>query len=132
MSVRLNASADAGANCTLMVQEAPTARVAPQFGAPAGNVPEVTRENGCGVPPPKVKVPPARAVDPVFVTVRLWVLLVVPTAHSPKSPDPLTLALGAAPPQIKPLVMSTAPASTHGFDTLFLGLPKKSVLGAAA
>ena len=56
----MKATAVAGANVTLMVQVAPTARVAPQFGAPVGKVPVVTRENGWGVPPPKLKVPPAR------------------------------------------------------------------------
>lgn len=35
--------ADVGANCTLTVHDAPTASVFPQFGAPAGNVPVVTR-----------------------------------------------------------------------------------------
>ena len=39
------------------------------MGAPAGKLPVVTRENGCGVPPPNVNVPPARAAFPVLVTV---------------------------------------------------------------
>ena len=38
-------NADVGANCSLTVHEAPTASVLPQLGAPAGNVPLVTRVN---------------------------------------------------------------------------------------
>lgn len=75
------------------MQEALTAKAAPQFGAPAGNVPVVTRVKGCGVPPPRVNVPPARAVFPVLVTVRFSVGLVVPVAQFPKaSGDGVTLA----------------------------------------
>jgi hypothetical protein len=39
------------------------------------------------VPPPKVKVPPARAEFPVFVTVRVRGLLVVPVAQLPKASE---------------------------------------------
>src|ERR1700692_3702592 len=64
-----------------MVQEAPTAKVAPQVppALPAG------REKGCGVPPPKAKLPPARPTLPVFVTVRVLALLVVPVAQLPNA-----------------------------------------------
>jgi hypothetical protein len=65
------------------VQDAPTARAAVQV-PPA--VP-VGREKGCGVPPPKVKAPPARAEFPVFVTVRVSGLLVVPVAQLPKASE---------------------------------------------
>jgi hypothetical protein len=61
------------------------------LGAPVGNVPVVTREKG---PAPKVKVPPARAIVPVLVTVRLRALLVVPVAQLRKASGlGLTLAL---------------------------------------
>jgi hypothetical protein len=69
-----------GANTTLMVQLAPTAKVAPHV-PPA--VP-VGCENSA-VPPPKVKVPPARAELPEFVTVSVRALLVVPVAQLPKA-----------------------------------------------
>ena len=64
-----------------MVHEAPNAKVAPQVppALPPG------REKGCGTPPPKVKVPPASAVLPVFVTVRVRALLVVPVAQLPNA-----------------------------------------------
>jgi hypothetical protein len=45
----------------------------------------VTREKGCGVPPPKVKLPPVRALLPVLITVRFNGLLVVPVAQLPKA-----------------------------------------------
>ena len=77
-----------------MVHEAPTANVAAQFGAPVGNVPVVTREDVCGVPPPKVKVPPANAEFPVLVTVNSIGLLAVPVAQLPKAKGlGLTLAV---------------------------------------
>src|SRR5438309_2571534 len=111
-----------------MVQEAPTASVpsALQFGAPAGNVPVVIRENGCGVAP-KVKVPPARAPVPVLVTVRGSGLLVVPVAQLPNASGfgvSVVVSVAAAAP-----VSSTAPASTELF-ALRLTTPKKSLLGA--
>jgi hypothetical protein len=65
----VNDAADVGRNATFIVQDAPTARVVAQLGAPAGKLPVVTRKNGCGVPPPNVNVPPARAAFPVLVTV---------------------------------------------------------------
>ena len=85
MRVLLKATAVAGENATLIVQEAPTARVAVQLGAPAGNVPPVTLVKGCGVPPPKVNVPTLNPELPVFVTVRFMGLLVVPVAQFPNA-----------------------------------------------
>jgi len=66
-----------------MVHEAPTARAAAQVppAAPAG------RENGCGVPPPKVKVPPARAPLPVLLTVSVCAALVVPNGTVPNASE---------------------------------------------
>jgi len=46
VSVLLNDAAAGGLNATLIVQEAPTASVEPQLGAPAGKLPVVIRENG--------------------------------------------------------------------------------------
>lgn len=65
----------------MMVQFAPTANAVAQVppADPAG------RENGCGVPPPKVNEPPAKAELPVLVTVRVSALLVVPVAQFPKA-----------------------------------------------
>src|SRR5947209_13052929 len=75
-----------------MVHEAFKAKFAPQV-PPA--VP-VGRENGCGVPPPKVNVPPVRATLPVFFTVRVWAALTVPVAQFPKANGfGVTVALGA-------------------------------------
>src|ERR1700681_4957040 len=67
-----------GVKTTLIVHEAPCARVATQVppAAPAG------RENRCGVPPPNVKFPPASPMPPVLVTVKVRVL-VVPVAQLP-------------------------------------------------
>src|SRR5207248_11801320 len=64
-----------------MVQFAPTANAAPQVppAAPAG------RENGCGRPPPKVKLPPANAPVPVLVTVSVCAALVVPATWFPNA-----------------------------------------------
>jgi len=84
VSVRLNVVADAGLKTTLMVQEAPTARLAPQLGAPAGKLPVVIREKVCGVPPPKANVPPAKAMLPVFVTVSVSGAEVVAVNQFPK------------------------------------------------
>jgi hypothetical protein len=64
-----------------MVQFAPTAKVAVQV-PPA--VP-VGREKGWMAPPPKVKVPPARAVFPVLVTVKVRGELAVPVAQVAKA-----------------------------------------------
>src|SRR5258708_38458188 len=66
-----------------MVHEAPTARATPQFPAPVGKVPVVTRVNG--VVGLKVKAPPAKGPVPVFVTVRFMGLLVVAVAQFPKA-----------------------------------------------
>src|ERR1700722_8078974 len=72
-------AADGGAKSTLIVHDAPALSVAPQFGAPVGNVPVVTRANGCGVPPPNVKEPPvALVVQPLWI-VTFCVALVVPS-----------------------------------------------------
>ena len=65
-----------GANAAFTVHDAPTAKVAPQFGAVAGKAPLVTRVNGAAGP---VMVMPPRAELPVLVTVRFCVALVVPT-----------------------------------------------------
>jgi hypothetical protein len=78
VSVRLYvvaAAAVGGAKRTAMVQEAPPARAAPQVppAVPAG------RENGCGVPPPNVKVPPVALVVQPLVIVTFCVALVVPS-----------------------------------------------------
>jgi len=71
-------------NTTLYVQDAPAVNVAPQVpGPPACRM--LAREKGCGVPPPKVKVPPVRVVVPVFVIVRVRELLVTPVALLPKA-----------------------------------------------
>lgn len=76
---------EGAANWTLTVHELATANVVPQFGAPFGNVPVVTRLKGCGVPPPKVKANPARPELPVLVMVTFNAALVVPVAQLPKS-----------------------------------------------
>src|SRR5437773_3719239 len=93
-----------------MVHEAPTARAAAQVppAAPVG------RENGCGVPPPKVKVPPARAPVPVLLTVSVCAALVVPNGTVPNASGfGATVAVSVAPPP--PPANSTAPASTAPF-----------------
>ena len=108
----------------MIVQEALTAKVAPQVppAAPAG------REKGCGVPPPKVKTPPAKAVVPVLVTVTVIAALVVRTSWLPNASvvgDTLALPVVAA-----PLPNSTAPGSKCPSPPVSgLGLPKKSVAG---
>lgn len=96
-----------GAYCTLMVQEAPTARATPQLGAPAGNVPVVIRENGAAR---LLNVPPASAVLPVLVTVRLRIA-VVPVAKLPKANGlGLTVAeRGATPVPVKATGELTTP-----------------------
>lgn len=68
----------------MTVQLAPIARVAPHVppAAPAG------RENGCGVPPPNVNAPPARAVLPVFVTVKVSAELAIAVGQVPKASEP--------------------------------------------
>ena len=106
----------AGAKTTLTVQEAPGASDAPQVppAAPAG------RENGCGDPPPNVKVPPASATVPVLVTVRVLALLVVPLAQFPNASG---LGDTAAVVAIREATNSTAPASTDRPGADFLGLP---------
>jgi hypothetical protein len=84
----------------LTEHEAPTAKAATQFGTPAGNVPVVTLEKGCGVPPLKVNVPPARGELPVFVTSRARTLLAVPIAQMPNASglgDTLAVRVAAAP-----------------------------------
>jgi hypothetical protein len=94
--VRLKAAAVVGANVTLIVQVAATARAAPQV-PPA---PPAGRAKGCGVPPPKVNVPPASAWLPVLVTVNVSALLVVPVAQLPNAKglgDTLAVKVAAIP-----------------------------------
>src|SRR5439155_1541247 len=83
VSVLVYAVAASGLNTTLKVHEAPTANVAPQ--EPGPPCAAVALEKGCGVPPPKVAVPPDSATLPVLVTVRVNALLVVPVAQLPKA-----------------------------------------------
>lgn len=59
------------------------AKVVPQLPAPPCKA--VARENGCGAPPPKVNVPPARATLPVLVMVRVLGPLGVPMAWLPNA-----------------------------------------------
>jgi len=81
------------------------------------------------VPPPKVKVPPARATVPLLVTVKVLAPLGVPIAWLPKANAfGVTVAVAVLPPA--PAPNSTAPTSTALF--VFLKVPKKSVAGAAA
>lgn len=90
--VRLNEVAVVGAKTTLIVQFAPTPSVAPHVPGFA-----IGRENGCGVPPPNVNAPPAKAPDPVFVTVRVKAALVAPTVVFGNASDVgLTLAVKVA------------------------------------
>jgi hypothetical protein len=76
---------DPAANVTLMVQEAPTAKVPLQFGAPAGNAPEFTRVKFAGV---IGNNPPVSVTSPVLVTVASNTLLVVPAAQLPNASEP--------------------------------------------
>jgi hypothetical protein len=54
------------------------------LGADAGKLPLLIREKDSGVPPPKLNVPPARAVLPVLVIVSVSGAEVVPVTQFPK------------------------------------------------
>src|ERR1700682_3114346 len=103
-----------------MVHEAPTANAAPQ--EPAPPCAAVALEKGCGVLPPKVKVPPASCTLPTLVTVRVNALLVVPVAQLPKASGfGLTEALvsGAT---VFPVIV-TGELATPGIVTVPSGRP---------
>jgi len=76
-------------------------------------------ENGCGVPPPKVKVPPARAPVPVLLTVSVCAALVVPNGTVPNASEVgFTLAVSVPPPppaaKLDRCPASTAPVIARG------------------
>ena len=122
VSVRLYAVWFVGANTTLMVHDAPTANVAAPL---AGQVPPavpVGREKRCGVPPPKVKDPPASCTLPTLVTVRVNALLVVPVAQLPKASGfGLTEALASG-ATVFPVIV-TGELLTPAIETLPSGRP---------
>lgn len=67
------------------------------MGAPDGKLPVVTREKGCGVPPPNVNVAPVNPVLPVLVTVTSIGAEVDPVNQLPEASDAGdTLAVNAA------------------------------------
>jgi hypothetical protein len=106
-----------GEKTTLIVQVVPAARVAPQLPPPV-----VGLENG----PVNATAMPVAPAPPVLCSVSAWVALVVPCTVLENVSEVgvtfRTAMLGTW--------NSTAPASTELL--VFLGLPKKSVEGAAA
>src|ERR1700726_339283 len=95
-----------GENTTLMVQLAPSAKFAVHV-PPAVPPGREYRE-----PALKVKVPPAKAMLPVLVTVRVRALLVVPVAQLPKANGfgvTVAVRIGAMP---VPLSVTGEPVTT--------------------